>query len=145
MRGRNPWTRKLGALVMALALCVGVLPGTAGAAEPESWEHTDHTTGWTELTAEKLGDLNYTLESGKYYLSSTEPNMLPDQFLMYNMTESITVTGNVTLCLNNVSYTYTGSEQPAIVVQENASLTICGCAKSGNNYLGNIFSLYCEQ
>lgn len=89
MRGRNPWTRKLGALVMALALCVGVLPGTAGAAEPESWEHTDHTTGWTELTAEKLGDLNYTLESGKYYLSSTEPNMLPDQFLMYNMTESI--------------------------------------------------------
>ena len=140
MRGRNPWTRKLGALVMALALCVGLLPASALAAEPESWEHTEHDNSWTELTAEKLGALNYTLENGKYYLSSTERNMLPNQFLMYNMTKSITVTGNVTLCLNNVSYTYTGSEQPAIVVQENASLTICGCAKSGNNYLGNIFS-----
>ena len=103
MRGRNPWTRKLGALVMALALCVGLLPVSALAAEPESWEHTEHDNSWTELTAEKLGALNYTLENGKYYLSSTERNMLPNQFLMYNMTKSITVTGNVTLCLNNVS------------------------------------------
>lgn len=90
---------------------MGLLPVSALAAGEDSWEHTEHDNSWTELTAEKLGALNYTLENGKYYLSSTERNMLPNQFLMYNMTKSITVTGNVTLCLNNVSYTYTGSEQ----------------------------------
>ena len=56
MRGRNPWTRKLGALVMALALCVGLLPGTALATGENSWEHTSHDSGWTALTADKLTD-----------------------------------------------------------------------------------------
>ena len=124
---------------MALALCLGLLPATALAAG-EDWEHTSGVhSGWTELTAEKLRELNYALEDGKYYLSGTEQSFLPNQVSM-DISNPITVTGTVTLCLNNVSYTYTGSEQSAIVVQKGASLTICGCAKNGNNYLGSIFS-----
>ena len=130
--------KRMLSLCMALALCLGLLPATALATGGD-WEHNDHT-GWTELTAEELSKKNYTLEDGKYYLSSKDRGMLQNQFLMYNMPEPITVTGTVTLCLNNVSYTYTGSEQSAIVVQKGASLTICGCAKNGNNYLGSIFS-----
>ena len=45
MRGRNPWTRKLGALVMALALCVGLLPVSALAAEPPDPSITDIPEG----------------------------------------------------------------------------------------------------
>ena len=134
--------RRLGACLLCLLLLATALPLPALADEPEqdAWEHTGHGSGWTELTADTLSSLNYTLEKGKYYLSSAERGMLPNQFLMYNMTNPITVTGNVTLCLNNVSYTYTGNEKAAIVVSENASLTICGCEKNGNNYLGTIFS-----
>ena len=124
--------------ILILALCVSLL--SVGAWAADETEHTSHDSSWTELTADELDKLNYTLESGKYYLSSTDMNMLPGQFLMYPMTKVITVTGNVTLCLNNVSYTYTGNEQPAIVVNEGASLTICGCKKDGDNYLGSIFS-----
>ena len=134
--------RRLGACLLCLLLLATALSLPALADEPEqdAWEHTGHGSGWTELTADTLSSLNYTLEKGKYYLSSAERGMLPNQFLMYNMTNPITVTGNVTLCLNNVSYTYTGNEKAAIVVSENASLTICGCEKNGNNYLGTIFS-----
>lgn len=134
--------RRLGACLLCLLLLATALPLPALADEPEqdAWEHTGHGSGWTELTADTLSSLNYTLEKGKYYLSSAERGMLPNQFLMYNMTNPITVTGNVTLCFNNVSYTYTGNEKAAIVVSENASLTICGCEKNGNNYLGTIFS-----
>ena len=134
--------RRLGACLLCLLLLATALPLPALADGPEenAWEHTGHGSGWTELTADTLSSLNYTLEKGKYYLSSAERGMLPNQFLMYNMTNPITVTGNVTLCFNNVSYTYTGNEKAAIVVSENASLTICGCEKNGNNYLGTIFS-----
>ncbi len=124
--------------ILILALCVSLL--SVGAWAADETEHTSHDSSWTELTADELDKLNYTLKSGKYYLSSTEKNTLPGQFLMYPMTKVITVTGNVTLCLNNVSYTYTGNEQFAIVVNEGASLTICGCKKYGDNYLGSIFS-----
>ena len=56
----------------ALALCLGLLPVTAGAVD--QWEHSEGShSGWTELTSSKLDDLNYTLSSGKYYLSGTDP------------------------------------------------------------------------
>ena len=133
--------KRILSLCMALALCLGLLSLTALAEEPGSWEHSsDAHSGWTELTEGELDELNYKLESGNYYLSSEVQDFRPGQYLMYPMTKVITVTGDVTLCLNNVSYTYTGSEQSAIVVNKGASLTICGCAKSGNDYLGGITS-----
>lgn len=89
--------RRLGVCLLCLLLLATALPLPALADEPEqdAWEHTGHGSGWTELTADKLSDLKYTLEDGKYYLSSAEQGMLPNQFLMYNMTNPITVTGNV--------------------------------------------------
>ena len=125
------------AWIMAAVLTVGLLP-TAAWAAGEDWEHNDHTD-WTALTTEKLSELDYTLTTGKYYLSGTEQSLLPGQVSM-DISNPITVTGNVTLCLNNVSYTYTGSEQSAIVVQEGASLTICCCKEDDSNYLGGISS-----
>jgi len=72
MRGRKAWSRKLGALMMALALCLGVLPATALATGENSWKHTSHDNGWTELTANALGQNGYSLSTGKYYLSGTD-------------------------------------------------------------------------
>ena len=131
--------KRMLSLCMALALCLGLLPATALAAGGD-WEHTSGVhSGWTELTAEKLRELNYALEDGKYYLSGTEQSFLPNQVSM-DISNPITVTENVTLCLNNVNCTYSGSEQSAIVVQEGASLTICCCKEDDSNYLGGISS-----
>ncbi len=137
MRGRNPWTRKLGALVMALALCVGLLPGTALATGENSWEHTSHDSGWTALTADKLTELDYTLSNGKYYLSGTADEWGESYIL--ETTQQLTITGTVALCLNNTRYTYEGSSDAAIVISEGADLIICCCqSDEWGNYDGMV-------
>ncbi len=123
--------------ILILTLCVSLL--SVGAAAADETEHPDHEGDWTALTVKELIERNYTLGDGKYYLSGTEPSFLPDQVSM-DISNPIMVTGDVTLCLNNVNCTYSGNEQSAIVVQGNASLTICCCKEDDSNYLGGISS-----
>ena len=120
MKGKRIWSG-----LLALVFCLGLLPATALAAGG-SGEHTGHNE-WTALTADVLKGKNYQLEGGQYYFSGEENEY--DE-LVIETPSVLTVTGNVTLCLNDVHYTYTGNEESAVVVEENASLTICCCQDS---------------
>ena len=94
-------------------VCVGVapmLPVTALAAG----EHDSHSNGWTELTADTT-----TLSGGSYYLSSD---------VEYTGTESITVSGEVILCLNGQKLDL---KRQHISVGSGASFTLCDCSTGG--------------
>ena len=118
-------------LMLALALCVGLLSATPALAE--EWEHTDHGNGWTALTENSLKDPQedgiFKLTSGNYYFSSDDlyKNFRSDTQLIVGKGET------VTLCLNDVTYDYTGSEEAAIVVEEGGTLTVC-CCKMDQSY-----------
>lgn len=102
--------KKLLSLCMALALCLGLLPATALAAG----EHDSHSNGWTELTADTT-----TLSGGCYYLSGG---------VEYTGAKSITVSGEVILCLNGHKLDLKGQH---ISVGSGASLTLCDCSTGG--------------
>ena len=102
--------KKIVSLCMALALCLSLLPATALAAG----EHDSHSNGWTELTANTT-----TLSGGSYYLSGD---------VEYSGTESITVSGEVILCLNDHKLDLKGQH---ISVGSGASLTLCDCSTGG--------------
>ena len=132
--------RRLGACLLCLLLLATALPLPALADGPEenAWEHTGHN-GWTALTAEKLNELGYTLNTtGKYYLSAekVDPNA---PYSNMNETQPITIAAGaeVTLCINDVMYTYNGNEDPAIIVNEGATLTICCCGNTQYAGLGS--------
>ena len=94
-------------------VCVGVapmLPVTALAAG----EHDSHSNGWTELTADTT-----TLSGGSYYLSGD---------VEYTGIESITVSGEVILCLNDQKLDLKGQH---ISVGSGASFTLCDCSTGG--------------
>ena len=86
------------------------LPATALAAG----EHDSHSNGWTELTADTT-----TLSGGSYYLSGD---------VEYSGTESITVSGEVILCLNDHKLDLKGQH---ISVGSGASLSLCDCSTGG--------------
>ncbi len=65
---------------------------------------------WTALTASDT-----TLSGGKYYLSS--------DITM----DTITVTGNVTLCLNGHTLTHDDSTDGSVIVVESGEFTLCDC------------------
>lgn len=65
---------------------------------------------WTALTASDT-----TLSGGKYYLSS--------DITM----DTITVTGNVTLCLNGHTLTHDNSTDGSVIVVESGEFTLCDC------------------
>ena len=102
--------KKIVSLCMALVLCLSLLPVTALAAG----EHDSHSNGWTELTADTT-----TLSGGSYYLSGD---------VEYSGTESITVSGEVILCLNDHKLDLKGQH---ISVGSGASLTLCDCSTGG--------------
>lgn len=94
-------------------VCVGVapmLPVTALAAG----EHDSHSNGLTELTADTT-----TLSGGSYYLSGD---------VEYTGIESITVSGEVILCLNGQKLDLKGQH---ISVGSGASFTLCDCSTGG--------------
>ena len=132
--------RRLGACLLCLLLLATALPLPALADEPEqdAWEHTEHSSGWTELTADKLSDLKYTLEDGKYYLSAVkvDPNA-PYSNMFETQPITISAEAEVTLCINDVVYTYNGNQNPAIIVNEGATLTICCCGSTQYAGLGS--------
>ena len=100
----------LSLLLTALVVAALALPATALAAG----EHDSHSNGWTELTADTT-----TLSGGSYYLSGD---------VEYTGTESITVSGEVILCLNGQKLDLKGQH---ISVGSGASLTLCDCSTVG--------------
>ena len=71
MRERNTWPRKLGALVMALALCVGLLPVSALAADIEDWEDITLPQTSGEWTSKNNYDVSwYNTEGTSFTLSN---------------------------------------------------------------------------
>ena len=102
--------RTIASLFVAALLCLVALPATALAAG----EHDSHSNGWTELTADTIN-----LSGGSYYLSGD---------VEYTGTESITVSGEVILCLNGQKLDLKGQH---ISVGSGASLTLCDCSTGG--------------
>ena len=102
--------KRLLSLTLIAALCLSLLPVSALAAG----EHDSHSNGWTEFTAGTT-----TLSGGSYYLSGD---------VEYSGTESITVSGEVILCLNDHKLDLKGQH---ISVGSGASLTLCDCSTGG--------------
>ena len=102
--------RTIWSVLAAALLCLVMLPVTALAAG----EHDSHSNGWTEFTAGTT-----TLSGGSYYLSRD---------VEYTGTESITVSGEVILCLNGQELDLKGQH---ISVGSGASLTLCDCSTGG--------------
>ena len=94
-------------------VCVGVAPMLSVTALAAG-EHDSHSDGWTELTADTT-----TLSGGSYYLSDD---------VVYTGAESITVSGEVILCLNGQELNLNGQH---ISVSNGASLTLCDCSTGG--------------
>lgn len=116
-------------LLFILALCLGLLPVTTLAAN--EWEHTSHEDDWTALTSGKLTDLEYTLTSGKYYLSGEDMGSGP--FLPLYEVITIPENAEVILCLHDV---YCASAVgAAIKVETGGTLTICDCSPKGDEDL----------
>lgn len=102
--------KRLLSLTLIAALCMSLLPVSALAAG----EHDSHSNDWTEFTAGTT-----TLSGGSYYLSGD---------VEYSGTESITVSGEVILCLNDHKLDLKGQH---ISVGSGASLTLCDCSTGG--------------
>ena len=96
--------------IFTLLILLLLLPVTALAAD----EHDSHSNNWTEFTAGTT-----TLSGGSYYLSGD---------VAYTGTQSITVSGEVTLCLNGHELDLKGQH---ISVDSGASLTLCDCSTGG--------------
>ena len=91
-------------------------PGFSSMGEPAllagTGDHGGHT-GWTQLKSS-----TQTITNGNYYLSSTVAT-----------NSNITVSGNVTLCLN--SNTLNIGQNTTFTVSSDATLTICDCQSGG--------------
>lgn len=99
-------------LCVAIALTVSSPASEAFAAGPE--ETHDHADGtWTAITAEYLTENGATLTYGKYYLAE-------------NVTADITVTGNVTLCLNGYALIGTGTAS-VVTVKDGSTFNLYDC------------------
>ena len=96
--------------IFTLFILLLLLPVTVLAAD----EHDSHSNNWTEFTAGTT-----TLSGGSYYLSGD---------VEYTGTESITVSGEVILCLNGHKLDLKGQH---ISVGSGASLTLCDCSTGG--------------
>lgn len=104
-------SKRIASLLLAVCMVWGLLPQLrlpARAAE----EHDSHT-GWMQL-----GKSTSTINDGNYYLSG---NVEP--------TFGITVSGNVTLCLNG--HTLNIGQNTTLTVSSGATLTICDCGNGG--------------
>ena len=96
--------------IFTLFILLLLLPVTALAAG----EHDSHSNNWMEFTAGTT-----TLSGGSYYLSGD---------VEYTGTESITVSGEVILCLNGHKLNL---NKQHISVDSGASLTLCDCSTGG--------------
>ena len=109
LRTRNKVLLLVLAALCALALALGV---TALAPAPERVHaeegHTSHD-GWTPLT-----ETGGTLSGGEYYLNQN-----------ITLTNDLTFSGTVTLCLNGYKLTGTGSG--SVITVNSGTFTLCDC------------------
>ncbi len=83
-----------------------------------SHEDDDPSVTWTELTAQ-----DRQLKSGHYYLGN--------DITVSKTTDHISITGDVTLCLNSHALTSTVAQTSFIYVENGGSLTLCDCGNGG--------------
>ncbi len=110
------------ALLCAFALAFGLYARAPHVAYAAETDHAGHE-GWTPVTAD-----GGSLADGNYFLA--------DDVVL---TTDLTVSGEVTLCLNGHVLTGTGTRS-VITVSQNAELTLCDCNTSAENTVnGTIF------
>ena len=130
--------------LMALALCLTLLPATAQAAEGESstephthsnWLGSSQTSGKLQLlvggsqdtggTPQNTQENKFVLTGGNYYLkTSTEESFLDgDVKIKY----PIVIQGNVTICLNGKTIQSEGEGMPVFIIENDATLTLTDC------------------
>lgn len=110
------------ALLCAFALAFGLYARAPHVAYAAETDHAGHE-GWTPVTAD-----GGSLAGGNYFLA--------DDVVL---TTDLTVSGEVTLCLNGHVLTGTGTRS-VITVSQNAELTLCDCNTSAENAVnGTIF------
>ena len=107
---RNSFILLFSAVIAALLLACAFMLTPKTTAHADAEETHDHST-MTELSA------SGTLTAGSYYLGD-------------NISGNLTVSGEVTLCLNGHTVTGSGTNS-VITVSENASLTLCDCQGTG--------------
>lgn len=83
-----------------------------------SHEDDDPSVTWTELTAQ-----DRQLKSGHYYLGNN--------ITVNETTDHISITGDVTLCLNSHALTSSVAQTSFIYVEDGGSLTLCDCGNGG--------------
>ena len=83
-----------------------------------SHEDDDPSVTWTELTAQ-----DRQLTSGHYYLGN--------DITVNKTTDQISITGDVTLCLNDYALTSSVAQISFISVENGGSLTLCDCGNGG--------------
>mgnify|MGYP002770194914 CR=1 FL=1 len=109
-------------ILLIASLLLTFLP-TGGAAQAETTATTHSHSGWTALST--VSSVGGTLSAGNYYLSSVTNTL--------SATGSITIDGDVTLCLNGKVLDLRGY---AINVRSGDHLTICDCSSA--THYGNI-------
>lgn len=109
-------------ILLIASLLLTFLP-TGGAAQAETTATTHSHNGWTALST--VSSVGGTLSAGNYYLSSVTNTL--------SATGSITIDGDVTLCLNGKVLDLRGY---AINVRSGDHLTICDCSSA--THYGNI-------
>lgn len=125
--------QKMLSVLFALTLCMGILSAAAMAADDTA--HGDHDD-WTALTADYLDQHNYTLADGKYFVDGDAED---GWSRCEEFARQIVINGDATLCLYNTDYMYTGMEDAAILIRDDATLNYCCCViDQYGNYGGNL-------
>ena len=141
--------KRITSVLLALALCLTLLPTAALAAEGDNVDHDPHagialtmqdnnlmkdSSTWTPDTISPpsiTGYKGYLFDGGTYYLNENLTLAYP-----------IAIKGNVKLCLNGHTITYAGDNESAISLENfgddsTAHLTLTDCS-TGADHLGTI-------
>lgn len=92
-----------------------------------------HGSGWTVLPAETMNGENITLGPGKYYLA----NSVSLQYDPGVDLCQITISGDVTLCLNGHTLDLGGHN---FVLESGSTFTLCDCSNSDGSGTGTLTS-----
>lgn len=124
---------KLLAILLTLAMVVGMFPVTAFAAGETAGTHSSHdgmtavTMGTSYIKVGETEQASNTLPAGSYYLGNS-----------FTLSGNLTIDGEVTLCLNGQTL---NCESGYIKVPSGATLNICDCSEGqAGKVTGTAFS-----